>query len=389
MERFATLLEYIALLGAGQGVLLAAVLLTGQRGNRRANRYLAGLMLALSVHLVVIMLGHGHFPDTVRHSPLLGWDVPVIFLYGPFAFLYIRTMTAQRAAPLRRDLWHGLLAGLVALYMVPLYLSSAGEKTAWFNNSNFGTDVAAFVMFSSQLAVGLAYIIATVRLLRRHARNIKEAYSSIERINLRWVWRVLLGMAGIWAVAAAGYVASLAYSADARIILHYGFPLAVALLIYWMGYMGLRQPALFTGHGDLKAPREYEKSTLQPALAEKYARQLTDVMETEKPFTDQDLMLPTLAARLAMPTHHLSQVINERFHLNFFDFVNRYRIEEAKRRLLNPDLQHLTILAIAYDVGFSSKSAFNAAFKKHTHTTPSEFRRNAEVVPDILPLVGK
>ena len=147
MENIASVLEYVTLLGAGQGVLLAAVLLTGRRGNRRANRYLAGLMLALSIHLAVLMLGHGHYPDAVRHPHLLGWDVPVIFLYGPFAFLYIRTMTAQRTAPLGRDLWHGLPAGLVVLYMVPLYLGSAGEKTAWFNNSNFVTDVAAFVNF--------------------------------------------------------------------------------------------------------------------------------------------------------------------------------------------------------------------------------------------------
>jgi AraC-like DNA-binding protein len=98
-------------------------------------------------------------------------------------------------------------------------------------------------------------------------------------------------------------------------------------------------------------------------------------METEKPYTDGDLTLQKLARKLLISPHHLSQTLNERLRQNFFDFVNSYRIEEAKRRLVDPAKKHYSILGIAEEVGFNSKSAFNVAFKKHANMTPSEFRK--------------
>ncbi|HEY3026570.1 MAG TPA: helix-turn-helix domain-containing protein, partial [Pyrinomonadaceae bacterium] len=105
-----------------------------------------------------------------------------------------------------------------------------------------------------------------------------------------------------------------------------------------------------------------------------YLKRLLDLMEKERPYTDGDLTLQKLAKTLAISPHHLSQMINEQLNQNFFDFINLYRIEEAKRMLVDPTRKHYSILAISEAVGFNSKSAFNAAFKKHTHMTPSEFR---------------
>ena len=74
-------------------------------------------------------------------------------------------------------------------------------------------------------------------------------------------------------------------------------------------------------------------------------------------------------------SYHLSQLLNENLNQKFYDFVNGYRVEEAKRALFDPANDHLTILAVALEAGFSSKSAFNAAFKKFAGTTPSDFRK--------------
>jgi AraC-like DNA-binding protein len=97
-------------------------------------------------------------------------------------------------------------------------------------------------------------------------------------------------------------------------------------------------------------------------------------MKEQKPFTDGELSLQKLAESLSIPPHHLSQIINERLGQTFSDFINSYRVEEAKQRLLDPRFKHLSLLGIAVDVGFNSKSSFNAVFKKHTNMTPSEFR---------------
>jgi AraC-like DNA-binding protein len=127
--------------------------------------------------------------------------------------------------------------------------------------------------------------------------------------------------------------------------------------------------------------KKYEKSALTPERSDAFLKRLLDLMEAEKPYTDGGLTLPRLAARLSVSTHHLSQVINERLGQSFNDFPNSYRVEEAKRRLADPSAEHFSLLAIAEEVGFNSKSSFNAAFKKPTGMTPSEFRQSGQFHP--------
>ena len=98
-------------------------------------------------------------------------------------------------------------------------------------------------------------------------------------------------------------------------------------------------------------------------------------MEEKKPFIRSTLTLQELADELSIASHQLSQVINDRLQKNFFDFVNGYRVKEVQTRLVAPEAQNLTILAVALDSGFSSKSSFNTIFKKQTQMTPSEFKR--------------
>jgi len=98
-------------------------------------------------------------------------------------------------------------------------------------------------------------------------------------------------------------------------------------------------------------------------------------MEQEKLYLDAKLSLPRLSEALKVSSNYLSQVINEQLNHNFFDFVNGYRVEEAKGRLIGDKGKSANILTVANDAGFNSKSAFYSAFKKHTGMTPGEFRK--------------
>jgi AraC-like DNA-binding protein len=98
-------------------------------------------------------------------------------------------------------------------------------------------------------------------------------------------------------------------------------------------------------------------------------------MEDRALYKEPTLTVSDLAGALSVTPHNLSQVINTQFGKNFYDFVNTYRVEEAKRRLVNPKDTHLTILAIAEESGFNSKSSFNTFFRKHAGMTPSEYRK--------------
>jgi AraC-like DNA-binding protein len=135
-----------------------------------------------------------------------------------------------------------------------------------------------------------------------------------------------------------------------------------------------------TGDGEdaQSAPRrsavKYKKSGLPPDKASECRDALLRLMETERPYIDPDLTLAALANKLSVSTHNLSEVINTRFNQNFFDFVNAYRVEQAKRDLIDPQKREWKILAIAFETGFNSKTSFNTLFKKHTGLSPSEFR---------------
>jgi AraC-like DNA-binding protein len=164
--------------------------------------------------------------------------------------------------------------------------------------------------------------------------------------------------------------------------------------VYTIGYLGLRQPEVFAGTGgdgdrdtggvadeasaagETGGPR-YERSGVDPERARRHLDALIALMETERPYRDGDLTLHDLAGRLGISAHNLSEVLNTQVGRSFYDFVNGYRVEEVKEKLGDPRTAYLKLVAIASDAGFNSKSAFNAAFKRHAGMTPSEYRRRS------------
>src|SRR5690606_38677089 len=108
---------------------------------------------------------------------------------------------------------------------------------------------------------------------------------------------------------------------------------------------------------------KYAGSTLKETDAETYAEKLKIYMSEKKPYLNPDLTLPQLAGELNIPSHYLSEVINKNIGQNFFDFINRYRMEEVKTKIINPGYQKYSVLGIAFEAGFNSKSAFNRVFK--------------------------
>jgi AraC-like DNA-binding protein len=151
-------------------------------------------------------------------------------------------------------------------------------------------------------------------------------------------------------------------------------PVTVTIVIFFLGVLAFRQPAILSPAEESSSPQKYEKSALTSDRAKDIRQRLEERMDSRKPYLDAELTLPRLAESLEIPSYQLSQVINESMGTSFFELVNRYRVNEAMRLLKDPQRSAYTVLAIAEEAGFNSKTAFNSAFKKVTGRTPSEFR---------------
>ena len=99
--------------------------------------------------------------------------------------------------------------------------------------------------------------------------------------------------------------------------------------------------------------------------------------ENKKAFLNSELTIDQLALEIGVSKHNLSETINSAFQKNFYDFVNSYRVEDFKQRIKNPEFANYSLIAVAFESGFSSKSSFNTIFKKYTGTTPSEYRKQS------------
>jgi len=151
------------------------------------------------------------------------------------------------------------------------------------------------------------------------------------------------------------------------------FKIIILFMLVFLGVIGfyIYKKRLFSKQ------EKYKGSPLNPHFAEECIRKLRHLMEVEKAYLDADLSLRVLAEKLSITSRVLSQVLNEKLDRNFSDFINFYRVEEAKKILQDPRSAQKKIIALAFDVGFNTKVAFYNAFKKFTRMTPAQYREKS------------
>jgi AraC-like DNA-binding protein len=368
-------LAVLNLLGAAQGVLLALALLT-MSGNKTANRLLAALTLTISIVVSGAVLLTSNYVFAFPYLSRL--HQPFVFLAAPLLFLYLRELTAREGRFERKDFLHFIPFVLCLIYLLPYYFQSNRAKiqilVSEYVQPTFGQWY--YVRSAVLITQVLVYLVLIVLSIVKYSHSVKQRKSARDKAVMFEVRFFVIATAVLWCAVVLRY----AISTIPNLLV----PLGASLLIYALGYLKMRRPELELGEREELSAKKYEKSTLTAERSERYLNKLLNFMNQEKPFTDGDLTIQKLAEKLLIPTNHLSQTINERLGQTFSDFINSYRVEEAKRKLLDPALKHLSVLGIAEEVGFNSKSSFNSVFKKHTNMTPSEFRNasNGSNYPD-------
>jgi AraC-like DNA-binding protein len=394
MQPFLNLWSVLILLGAAQGLFLSWTFFFSPQGRRLSNRLLGLLVLSLALLVVEILLCYSGY---IQLAPFfVGLTEPLNFVVSPLFYLYARSLTEPAFRWRPRYLLLLLPAAVHAVYMVPFFAQSNAWKLRTVAESFHQPHPAApealhnFWWFASYtrfyaafyLVLGaylLLYLGLQLRVLLRYQR--RRAASPA----LGWLKRLGLGF-GLLLLVYLGATTYFHYrTGDVNDAGDVWVASLISLLFYGMSGRAISRSTLLALPTPAEAPsaepvaprKKYEKTALSPEAAAEILGRLRTLMATAHPYRNPDLSLAELAAQLHLPPHHLSQVINEQCQQNFFDFVNTYRIEEVKRQLQRPDTAHLKLEEIGFAAGFNSKSAFNAAFKKSTQTTPSQFRKSA------------
>ncbi|MEP7264597.1 MAG: AraC family transcriptional regulator, partial [Bacteroidota bacterium] len=173
--------------------------------------------------------------------------------------------------------------------------------------------------------------------------------------------------------------------------LQYDYMISFAMMftIYFLAWFGYLQPGVFKGFSigetmqQQLQQQKYRNSALTPDISDTIAERLQQLMNEDKLYRENDLGLEKLASLTGTAKHHLSQVINEKLGVSFFEYINTLRIKEAQELLSETKRSQLNISEVAFQVGFNNKVSFNSTFKKITGMTPSEFRKKKVISDEI------
>lgn len=377
------LLSIILLFGAAQGFTLATLLLFKHR-QLRANYFLSLLMLAYSIILIELFLQDAGFYQ--QHPDVLVLLSGFPLAAGPLHYLYARHLMHPGRMFRALEWLHFLpLLAYKAVLMLALFLPGAGIAVPPGLESRVIPFPFIFLNWAINLQV-LLYMALTAFFLHRHAARLEQYFSSLSRLRLDWL-RNITYLTALTAIIFLIENICFVLGIELQPLFAISSVLA-GILVYAMGYLGLakseifREPHVASSLHQLTdldaapvAAKKYEKSGLSDDKAAELAQRLLHLMAEDKLYTDSELTLHSLAERLSISPHNLSEIINTRLGQSFFDFVNGYRIEQVKRDLADARKSHLKLLAVAFDAGFNSKTSFNTIFKKHTGLTPSDYRR--------------
>ncbi|MFO7615773.1 MAG: AraC family transcriptional regulator [Bacteroidales bacterium] len=367
------MLEPVLYIGIAQSIF-GGIVIAVRKPQMPADRILSAWLFLIAIEMILALVKL----NWLDHLP---YEIPFLVLpltYGPFLYLYVRTLIARNPRSRWIDLVHFapfiLFLGLAFLFRTDVGLDS--RLPVWANPGKMAKVIYEILVFSSFTTYSIiAYI-----LLTRHRKAILEEFSYRSgRITLTWLLFLSITVYASYALtflSAGVQMLVIHLPFDPKIFSFTGLTLvSIAFSFYGHQQSGIyhgRKPIALEANDDEGAGK-YAKSGLSREELKAITDALRKLMEKEKLFIDPELTLADVSSKLSIPRHHLTQAINTELNKNFFTYINELRVGLFMIRIVQKKFRHYTILALAYDCGFNSKSTFNSVFKKVTGFTPTEY----------------
>jgi len=394
MEKIIQILLYV---GAIQGFMLA-IGLNAIRVNKNSNRILGILSGLWGLVLLIFALQAEGLYRNYPHL-LLVFD-QILFLIFPLYYLHAKYLLSSRQKYKHSDLWHFLPFALSIMANFSFFIEAGGDKQYLLDNPSL---YMAVVEIISNEVIGLQsifYSILTLRLIRNYKRRIKDYQSTSIRTRIHLIEIGALVILVAWSASIIGLHLDF-LGVDLGFDYFLVSYLSLVFVIYFTSYASFRGIEVFkielespnvsnklipkdsvseiefkTEIDDKSQGKNTETIGLEKARNEALNKALLEYMEKEKPYLNSDLNLIDLAKDLSMTRNDLSGVINSCHNVNFYEFVNKYRVEEVKLLMKDPASQNLDMMGYGYAAGFNSKASYYRVFKQFTNMSPSEYLKS-------------
>lgn len=374
------LFAFIILLGVIQGLILSYFFLNKKNRLNQPNVFLGLLMLVFSLITFDIFLCYSRYMIYVAY--LDNYSEGFSFAVAPLFYLYI--VASIRGKVKTIQLLHFLPFAIYSIYNLLYIIQPTDFKyyaytSTYFPELNppyvaplFDPDPLHLRESMDELIILqlLIYFALTIVVIVRSFRAEKVSVFERRYKNLSWLRNFTIALLALFLVV---IIVNITFGGDIGDYLISSF---ISLIVYGTSVNVIRSSEFFTDHlgTAFAGNKKYAKSSLSEEDKVEILTKLKEGMKVEKYYKNNLVSQAHLSKKLLIPTHHISQVINEKLNQSFFEFIATYRIREAEKILLNPDMNHLTVEEIAEEVGYNSKSAFNKTFKKITGKTPSAYR---------------
>jgi AraC-like DNA-binding protein len=295
------------------------------------------------------------------------------WLQGPLLYWYVRSVLYRRFRFSPKDAWHLVPTLIVGIFLMwHYYLIPEPEKLAAMTNLQFmWTPLMTWMVLCWHLSI-IGYCSWCLVNLARYRKQLQEQYANVEKRERRWLTWTVVGFMTIASWKLMVHLVGNNLERDTANILGIVSNYMTFMFVNSLVFISIRYVHLFDG---------LDRSSIRNDAPKPFSNEQVDrvvrFMAKQKPHLDHDITIDTLAKRLSLPERTLSRILNQNFGRNFFEFINAYRVDEAKRLLSCPEHKDSSMLEVMHEAGFTSKSTFNAIFKKHLGQTPSQYRKNA------------